>query len=177
MSDPFIAEIRIFPFNFAPQDWYACDGQTLSIASNTALFSLIGTFYGGNGTTNFQLPNLQNAAPLNFGTRIVDGVTYNVGDSGGEQSVTLTYDQLATHTHAPAAATPGTYADPGGAIFGEPATERPTPNFYASALNAPAIMNPSSIGYTGSSQSHNNMMPYLALNYCIAIVGIFPTRA
>jgi microcystin-dependent protein len=174
MADQFLAEIRIFPFNFAPTGWAMCNGQILAISTYTAVFSLVGINYGGNGTSNFGLPNLQNAAPLHFG--IGPGGTYSVGESGGEQSVTLLYNQLPAHTHIPAAATPGTHADPSGEIFGEPATQRPTPNFYVSNLANPVNMNNLSIGSTGGSQPHNNMMPYLTLNYCIALTGIFPTR-
>jgi microcystin-dependent protein len=178
MSDQFIAEIRIFPFNFAPQGWAQCNGQVLAISQNTALFSLLGTSYGGNGTSNFVLPNFQNLGVLCGGQGV--GLSDRlIGETGGEQTVTLNISQMPAHTHIPAATNAGILADPGspsGATWGEPANARPAPNFYASTQGTAPAMNVNAISVVGGSQPHDNMMPYLVLNYCIALSGIYPQR-
>jgi microcystin-dependent protein len=176
MSDQFVAEIRIFPFNFAPQGWAQCNGQLLPISQNTALFSLLGTNYGGNGQSTFGLPNFQNSGVLcgGQGTGLSNRI---LGEIGGEQTVTITISQMPAHTHIPFAKSTGTLADPGGATWGEPANARPAPNFYVSTQGTAPTMNANAIGVVGGSQPHDNMMPYLALNYCIALTGIYPSRS
>jgi len=181
MSDQFVAEIRIFPFNFAPIGWAICAGQILPISQNPALFSLLGTNFGGNGTSNFALPNLQGNVPVDQGEG--NGLSpYFVGQSGGSQTVTLTSVQSAVHAHGAGADTgDATANDPGGNIymrgnstqngqlfFGYPFT---TQNSGATTMATTAITS------TGGNAAHNNMMPYLTLNFCIALQGIFPPRS
>ena len=162
---PFLAQVQIFSFNFAPKGWAMCNGQFLPINQNQALFALLGTTYGGNGQTNFALPNLQGRVPMYTG----QGLT--LGQSGGETAHTLNINELPTHFHQAVASTGG------------PTVTSPTNNFwatgtgfspYASVTNTQ--MAPGSIGNAGGSQPHNNMSPYLALNFCIALQGIFPSR-
>jgi microcystin-dependent protein len=176
MSDQFVAEIRIFACNFAPVGWAMCNGQLLPISQNTALFSLIGTFYGGNGTSNFALPNLQGAAPMAQGNGF--GLSPRVvGEAGGETSVTLYQAQLPAHTHAF-----NTYAGRGinqtAPGSGLTLSESQGQSVYDATQN-PALtqMNPSMVGVTGGGGAHNNLMPYLALNFCIALQGIYPPRS
>jgi microcystin-dependent protein len=175
MAEPFVAEIRIFAGNFAISGWAFCDGQVLPISQNTALFSLIGTFYGGNGTSNFAPPNLQGAAPLGFGEG--PGLSlYDLGETGGETSVTLSANNMPAHSHTlqgssgtATSSTPVGHALAGGGGFGRPELYAPT-----SSANVP--MNPSSVGVTGGGIPHNNMSPFLWLNFIIALQGVFPAR-
>lgn len=164
MGTPFIAEIRIMSFGFAPRGWALCNGQLLPINQNQALFSLLGTTYGGNGTTNFALPNLQGRTPLHFGNG------FSLGQQGGEQTHTLSIGALPTHTHALQA----TGANGTGPVA--------TNGVLAGALNtyAPPTgligLSSSSITSVGGSQAHLNMQPYLTLNFCISLQGIFPSQ-
>jgi microcystin-dependent protein len=171
MSDPYIGEIRAFGFNFAPVNWATCTGQLLSISQYTALFSILGTQYGGNGTTNFALPNLQGNVPLHQGEG--PGLTpRTVGETGGEATVTLTAAQMPAHNHVAACNSGnGTAYAPGGNVW---ATDAGGANEYAPAGNA--AMAPSALSATGGNQPHDNMQPSLAINYCIALAGIFPPR-
>jgi microcystin-dependent protein len=167
MSEPFLAEVRIFPYNFSPRGWAFCNGQLLPISQNTALFSILGTTYGGNGQTTFALPNLQDRTPIGFGQG--PGLSsYQLGEVGGVETVTVTQGQLPSHTHSlmasTAAATTGT---PGTTV----ALAAPGAPIYAPAQNL-ATMGP--VGGTG--QPHANRQPYTVLNFCIAVQGIFPTR-
>jgi microcystin-dependent protein len=174
MSEPFIAEIRMFGFNFAPQDWAFCNGQTLPIQQNTALYSVIGVTYGGDGRTTFMLPNLQGRAPMCAGQ--VTGLTpRSLGQSGGAANVTLTTAQMPTHTHAVNASTSttGNLPDPNNAIWAQ-VSGRNAKAYTATAT--PAAMNPAALSTTGGSSQHNNLMPYQVLNFCIALVGVFPVR-
>jgi microcystin-dependent protein len=181
--DPFVAEIRIFPFNFAPVGWAMCNGQILPIIQNTALFSLIGTQFGGNGTSNFALPNLQAAVPISQGDG--PGLTPRVvGESGGESAVTLQQSQMAAHSHTLAATTTtGTTATAAGSQLalatasGGKGAPAQVANFYSSTTNKVTAMSPNAIGASGGNQPHNNMMPSLGLNFCIALQGIFPPRS
>jgi microcystin-dependent protein len=173
MAEPFLAEIRVFGFNFAPRDWAFCNGQLLPIAQNTALFSLLGTTYGGNGTTNFALPNLQGNVPLHAGQGPGLG-NYALGETGGTAQVSLLTSEMPSHTHtlnmsslegtenSPKDLYPAGYTGVG---------------LYAPA-NAPnaTTMNPTMLAVAGGNQPHDNMMPYLALNFCIALNGVFPQR-
>ena len=164
MAEPFLSEIKIVSFNFAPKGWATCDGQLLPINQNQALFALLGTTYGGNGQTNFALPDLRGRIPIHFGNGHV------LGERGGEQAHTLRVAEMPMHIHA-LAGTPSA-AD----------TATPTNNYLAAANNqyAPPAnltsMGPSSISAAGGSQPHENMQPYLTLMFVIALQGIFPSR-
>jgi microcystin-dependent protein len=179
MSDQFLAEIRIFACNFAPFQWALCNGQTLAISQNAALFSLIGTSYGGNGTSTFQLPNLQGTVPLSFGQG--PGLsTYVLGETGGEQTHTLLDAENPRHNHnINADQDVGELQSPSSAFYRKgtiPGTKAIAVASYSG--KAPdTTLNPSTIGISGASQAHNNMMPYLTLNFCIAMQGIFPPRS
>ena len=174
MADQFIGEIRVVGFNFAPTGWALCNGQLLPISQNTALFSLLGTQFGGNGTTTFGLPNLQGNAPMDQGSGA--GLTPRVvGEAAGETSVTLLVSQIPSHTHAAMNAAASNANVPTNAVFGgggrgkEPA--------YAPASGSTAQMNTLAIGTAGGNQPHNNMPPYLVVNFIIALTGIFPSRS
>ena len=175
MADPFLAEIRVFGFNFAPVGWALCNGRIMSISQNTALFSLLGTTYGGDGISTFALPNLQGAAPL--GADQGPGLSPRyIGETGGESAVALTTNQLPAHSHLVACSLfPVDSNSPAGAYFAVSGA-RATSSGYQTA--APSVaMSPDAVGSTGGSQSHNNMPPYLGLNFCIALQGIFPSRS
>jgi microcystin-dependent protein len=176
-TDQFVAEIRIFGCNFPPVGWAQCNGQLLSISSNSALFSLVGTTYGGNGTSTFGLPNLQGNAALGMGNGA--GLTPRfLGETGGVASVTLLTSEMPLHTHTANGNIPGNSADPGNTtVWGNAGSQRPAPNIYATTAGTPAAMNGAALGTAGGSLPHNNMMPYLVLNFCIAMQGVFPSRA
>jgi len=178
MSSPYLGELRIFPFNFAPRGWAFCNGQTLSIQQNTALFAIIGTFYGGNGVTTFMLPNLQSSVPVSTGPG------YVIGQVAGETNHTLTLNEMASHIHiANGVAALANIGPPSGNTnLAEPVAHEPNNisvnvNAYCDgvggSLNA---MGPNTIANAGNNLPHNNMSPYLVLNVCIALIGIFPTR-
>ena len=171
--NPFVAEIRIFPFNFAPKGWAFCDGQILPLSENTALFSLLGTTYGGDGKSNFALPNLQNSAPLQQGQG--PGLSlYDLGEQSGSEYITLLTSEMPSHTHTISGdATPlnAKQVSPSGNVPGAP----PGLTLYAATTNT--TMNPSMLSVAGGSQPHNNMMPFLTLNFCIALQGVFPPRS
>ena len=178
MSDPFVAEIRIFPFNFAPKGWAFCNGQLLPLSQNTALFSLLGTTYGGDGRSTFALPDLQGSAPLHTGSsQPGPGLSiYDLGQTGGSGNVTLLTTEMPIHPHTMSAHN-GDQAD----------HQIPGPNTaLAQSANGAAYQNvtntnlvqlsPNALSPTGSNLPHNNMMPYLTLNFCIALQGVFPPR-
>lgn len=174
MTDPFVAEIRIFPFNFAPTGWAFCNGQLMPISQNTALFSLLGTSYGGDGKSTFALPNLEGSAPIHQGQG--QGLSqYDVGQSGGSDTVTLLESEIPIHTHA-------LRANPQLGDSPSPAADRSIArlgsiNVYQTTSNANLTpMAAQSLPPAGGSLPHNNMQPYLALNFCIALQGIFPPR-
>jgi microcystin-dependent protein len=174
MSDPFVAEIRIFPFNFAPKGWAFCNGQLLPISQNTALFSLVGTFYGGDGKSTFGLPNLQGSAPMNQGQGAGLEDRF-IGETGGEQNITLLQTEIPAHTHtASADSGGGTSHDPTGNVWASAQVLRVGQKLYA-GTGGPS-MNPGALTVAGKSFPHNNMMPYLTLNFCIALQGIYPAR-
>ena len=175
MSDPFVAEIRMFPFNFAPRGWATCDGQLLPISQNTALFSLLGTTYGGNGQSNFALPNLQGSAAM-FNGQGPGLSLYDLGQQGGGDSVTLISTEIPAHNHTLAAKPAGGQADPIGRLYGSAGTQLPPPNFYSNAIGSAQTMNAQALAITGGGVPHNNLMPYLVLTFCIAMQGIFPPR-
>ncbi len=174
MSDQFLGEIRCVGFNFAPIGWAQCDGQILSISQNTALFSLLGTNYGGNGINNFGLPNLQGCVPMSVGSG--PGLTpRNVGDTGGTASVTVLGAELPSHNHAAKAeTTAGSTPTATGNNFAK--TGSPiTAEYHAGGPNA--LMDPNALAIAGGGQPHNNLMPYVVMNFIIAMVGIFPPRS
>lgn len=174
MSDPFIGEIRLFGFNFAPRGWAQCNGQLLPIAQNTALFAILGTTYGGDGRTTFALPDLQGRTPMHAGQGPGLSERY-LGEQGGEQAVTLLNSEIPPHTHAASAST--TVADqgtPGGNIWATGAGGRGQ-NFYAAGTDV--AMNGQALGASGGNQPHNNMPPYQTLNFCICLYGVFPPRS
>jgi microcystin-dependent protein len=164
MAEPFLSEIRIMSFGFAPKGWALCNGQLLPINQNQALFSLLGTTYGGNGQTNFALPNLQGDVPIHVGQGFL------LGNQVGEATHTLIVSELPQHTHV----TNGTNNDAStpvatGNVLGQ------TANLYNSPQNLTSLV-PTEISNTGGSQPHDNMMPYLVLCFCIALQGIFPSQ-
>jgi microcystin-dependent protein len=174
MADQFIGEIRATGFNFAPTGWALCNGQVLPISQNTALFSLLGTQFGGNGTSNFALPNLQGLAPMHQGNGA--GLSpRTIGEAGGETAVTLLASQMPSHTHtAMNAAASNAYA-PTNAVFG--GGGRGKELAYAPTSGSTAQLNSHAIGTAGGSQPHNNLPPYLTVNFIIALQGIFPSRS
>jgi microcystin-dependent protein len=174
MADQFVGEVRAFPFNFPPTGWALCNGQLLSIAQNTALFSLLGTQFGGDGRTNFALPNLQGNVPLDFGQG--PGLTpYNMGDSSGVSAVTLLNSQMPAHNHnANCNSGLGNKPKPNGSYWASDAAG--ILSEYAAAPDG-SQMDPQAIALAGGSQPHNNMQPYLTLNFCIALQGIYPARS
>jgi microcystin-dependent protein len=171
MAEPFLSEIRIFSFNFPPKGWAFCNGQLLPINPNQALFSLLGTVYGGNGQTNFGLPNLQGRAPNSF------GAGFNLGQQGGETAHTVTMSELPTHTHFTtqnmAVVGPNSNATQGVTTNNYLANSGKF-NFTTGASNA--VMGPTAVTNVGGNQPHTNMQPYLVLNFCIALQGIFPSQ-
>lgn len=179
MSDQFVAEIRIMPFNFAPVGWAFCNGQILPISQNTALFSLLGTTYGGNGTSNFALPNLQGTTAINSGQG--PGLSLrDLGESGGEQTVTLLQSEMPAHAHTAEASTGGGVDSPANGFWGEVKLGKTPLSLYGPSNNingGNVVMNPSALSPTGGSQPHNNLAPYLCLNFVIALQGIFPPRS
>lgn len=175
MTDQFVGEIRIFGFNFAPTGWAFCNGQVLPISTNTALFSLLGTSYGGNGTSNFALPDLQGRAALHAGTG--PGLSqYSLGEQTGASTVTLLQTEIPAHNHAAQAlilAEHDTNTPSASTVLGLSA---PNP-IYSKVSTDPLVpFSPKAIGLTGGSQPHENMQPYLMLNFCIALQGIYPAR-
>jgi microcystin-dependent protein len=163
MADPFLSEIRITSFNFAPKGWALCNGQTLPINQNQALFSLLGTTYGGNGQTTFMLPNLQGRVPISW------GMGNTLGQVGGSESVTLTLQQLPQHYHLVNVVNANANAGPAGNYFGA------ANQLYQPPPPGTPLAN-STISKTGGSQPHENRQPYLSLNFIIALQGIFPSQ-
>jgi microcystin-dependent protein len=173
MADPFVAEIRIFPFNFAPKGWAFCDGQIMPISQNTALFSLLGTTYGGDGKSTFALPDLEGRAALHRGQG--PGLSlYDLGQTGGSETVTLLESEIPVHAH-------GILANINPANLAAPAPDRSwaraSPGAaYKSTNTGLAQFAGHALAPAGGDQPHNNMMPYLTLNFCIALQGVFPPR-
>lgn len=172
MADPFVAEIRIFPFNFAPKGWAFCDGQILPLSQNTALFSLLGTTYGGDGKSNFALPNLQGNAPMHPGQG--PGLSlHDLGEIGGSETVTLLESEIPSHSHALRADV---------LDIGDTNVVSPNASFALSSGGtlyqgtSNVTLSTQSLTSAGGNQPHNNMQPYLTLNFCIALQGVYPPR-
>lgn len=171
MSDPFVAEIRIFPFNFPPRGWAFCDGQLLPISQNTALFSLLGTTYGGDGKSTFALPDLQGNAPMQPGQG--QGLSQRfLGEMSGVESVTLLQSEIPVHTHT----ANGTDEDDNSTLPGGHAYGKLTVAYAPSNAGGLGMMAFQSLAPAGGGLPHNNMQPYLTLNFCIALQGVFPQR-
>jgi microcystin-dependent protein len=172
MSAPFVAEIRIFGFNFAPTGWAFCSGQILPIAQNTALFSLLGTMYGGNGQSTFALPDLRDATPMFWGQG--PGLSLrDIGESGGEANVTLLTSELPAHNHtASGIAGAASQPNPANNLWASGTGRTPPPLYSNAGQNT--TLNAAAIGNTGGGQPHNNRQPYVGLTFCIALQGIFP---
>lgn len=165
MAEPFLAEIRIMSFAFAPQGWAQCNGQLLPINQNQPLFSLLGTTFGGDGRVNFALPDLRARTPMYTGSG------HTLGEKGGEQAHTISMSEMPTHTHvANASTTDGTLAVPGGNLLARTASALYIQPGNLTPMSAPTVSN------VGGSQAHQNMQPFLVLNFCIALQGIFPSR-
>jgi len=174
MADPFVAEIRIFPFNFPPKGWAFCNGQLLPISQNTALFSLVGTFYGGDGKSTFALPNLEGSAPMHAGQG--PGLSQRfIGEASGSQTVTLLQSEMPAHSHAlNANTTTASKSLPTGNSFAKGSAIIP----YLAPAGAPLVgMAGQTISPAGGDQPHNNMQPFLTLSFCIALQGVFPPRS
>jgi microcystin-dependent protein len=166
MAEPFLSEIRIFSFSFAPKGWALCNGQLLPINQNQALFSLLGTTYGGDGRVNFGLPNLQGNVPIHMGSG------HTLGERGGQQAHTLSISEIPTHVHTSVASSAtGTQPVPAGAYFGVAAEQ-----LYLAPDNNLGALNPATVANVGGSQAHLNMQPFLVLSFCIALQGIFPSQ-
>ena len=171
MSDQFLAEIRIFPFSFAPRGWAFCDGQLMPISQNTALFALLGTTYGGNGLSTFALPDMQGNAAIQQGQG--QGLSpYDLGQAGGVDSVTLLNTEMPLHSHSMTAQT----IDQGDHRIPDPTLNLANAQMYAPSGTQQASLDQSALSIVGGSQPHNNLMPYLTLNFNIALQGIFPQR-
>jgi microcystin-dependent protein len=174
MANPFLGELRLVGFSFAPTGWAFAGGQLLSISQNTALFSLLGTYYGGDGRSTFGLPNLQNSVAIGFGQG--PGLSlYDLGETGGVNQVTLLPTTTPSHNHSVLEGGDGTLANPSPNSFSN--ARDAGGSLYSNAVSAPpAKMYPSAVSPFGSGQPHNNLMPFLALNWIIAMQGVFPQR-
>jgi len=170
MSEPFLAEIRIVGFNFAPRGWAFCDGQILPINQNQSLYSLLGTTYGGDGRTSFGLPGLRGRTPIHVGQSNA-GAQHNLGQKSGEETQALSLNEMPVHSHTVAASNNDAVGD----MATDNILARPGANSYA-AFNSGRNMGVDVIASAGGGQGHNNMQPYLAVNFCIALQGLFPSR-
>ena len=176
MADPFVAEIRIFPFNFAPKGWAFCDGQILPISQNTALFSLLGTVYGGDGKSTFALPDLQGSVPMHPGQG--PGLSlFDLGQIGGAETITLLVSEMPVHAHAVGRAlnAEGNSITPVNSVWAQAPAGRGAAALYKEGAPTGQV-NVNSLNITGGGLPHNNMQPYLTLNYCIALQGVCPQR-
>jgi microcystin-dependent protein len=175
--NPYIGEIRAVGFNFAPTGWAMCNGQLLPITQNTALFSLLGTFYGGDGRTTFALPNLQAATPRGAGQG--PGLSYvSIGEQAGSATVSLLQTEIPAHAHAVyTTSSSGSSGDPTNATLAEARNGRVSQSLYATAPDGHTTMSTGALAVAGGGQPHNNMPPYLVLNFIIALQGVFPPRS
>jgi microcystin-dependent protein len=180
MAEPFVGQITVYPYNFPPRGWADCAGQLMSISQNTALFSLLGTQFGGDGRVTFGLPNLQGTVPVGQGNA-PGGSAYTIGETGGSENVSLLSNSMPNHTHgANAIGTKGTLDSPTGQLFAAPETGVPphitTGPIYNVAVPDTTLV-PGSVQAAGGNQPHNNLQPFLVLRYCIALAGVFPPRS
>ena len=172
MAEPFLGEIRLLAFDFAPRNWTTCDGQTLSIVQNQALFALLGTTYGGNGTSNFNLPDLRGRTALH---RSTTAPVIELGKPGGLETVVLNTTQLPAHTHTLSANSgSGNTNNPTGTVL---AAVADTTKFAYATSKTSSVLAAASVATAGTSTGHDNMQPSLAINFCMALVGIFPSRS
>lgn len=171
MSDPFVAEVRMFPFNFPPTGWAFCNGQILPLSQNTALFSLLGTIYGGNGKSTFALPDLQGRSPMHPGQG--PGLSlHDIGETGGSETVTLLESEIPAHAHTLSGVNDsGLQFSPDGAVTARASLYKANP-----AVNTLVNMSVNAVAPAGGGQPHNNLQPYLTVNFCIALQGVFPPR-
>jgi microcystin-dependent protein len=177
MGQPFVGEIRLFAGNFAPFNWAFCNGQQIAISENQTLFQLIGTTYGGDGVSTFNLPNLQSRVPVHQGTA-PSGGTFVIGQLAGVEAVTLTTQQMPSHNHALVATGGGQTLAPTANTFPAVATTSTgTPNVYAPGTTTNRTLNPATIKNDGGSLPHSNLQPYLAVNFIISLFGIFPSQS
>lgn len=176
MTQPFIGQIQPYGFNFAPKNWAFCNGQIMSIAQNTALFALLGTMYGGNGQTTFALPNMQSRVPMHYGT--FQNNTYVQGEEAGEENVTVTITSMPFHNHTFfGTANQANDANPAtGSALAQIHQASGLGDSYYAPDALPQPLDPTSLSVTGGNQPHNNLQPYLAINWCICLYGIFPSR-
>jgi microcystin-dependent protein len=176
MAQPYVGEIRLFAGNFAPLGWMFCDGQLLAIAENETLFQLIGTTFGGDGQSTFALPELRGRVPIHMGQK--SGLSNRIlGQLGGSETTVLLANQLPPHLHvAVGSSAPGDSDDPTGRTWAASAALQFIVDGGAGFPNANSSMNPASLGATGGGQPHNNMMPYVGVNYIISLFGIFPSQ-
>ena len=173
MSNPYLGEIRLFGGNFAPLNWAFCDGQLLPISENEALFTLIGTTYGGDGVETFALPNLQSRVPLHQGT-LVGGSTYTLGETGGVEDVTLTLNQIPLHTHALLATdSPGSASGPADHLIATP----PALRIFAEGTPSASLAPQAGLTASGGSQPHTNVQPFTCVSFIIALFGVYPSPA
>ena len=175
MAEPFLGEMKINGFNFAPKGWATCDGQILPITQNSALFSLLGTYYGGNGTSTFALPDFRGRTPMHWGQG--SGLSgYSIGENGGAEAVSILVGQMPSHTHTlGGASSAGAVINPSGAMY---ATAPAGATVYGAAQGQSTSLAPGTIGTSaGGSVPHQNMQPFLTLNFCIALAGIYPSRS
>ena len=178
MGNPYVGEIRIFAGTFAPLNWHFCDGTLIAISENPTLFQLIGTTYGGNGTTTFALPNLLSRLPVHQGTASFG--TFVLGQSAGVETVTLSLQEMPAHTHTLMSATAGQVQAPSGNVIPALATSGATGSINVYSAGPPVSgenIHPNTIGPAGGSQPHSNIQPYVAVNYIISLFGIFPTQS
>jgi len=180
MAEQYLSEIRVFGFGFPPKGWALCNGQLLAIAQNQALFSLLGTVYGGNGVTTFALPNLMGRTMLGTGASPISGTNYVLGEIAGVENVTLLPTQIPLHTHMVGAQTAAGAITAGAtakiSAIKNTVTTADVVNGYATGAQTPVALEPRTIGPNGGTQPHSNMPPFLVMNICIATTGIFPSR-
>lgn len=172
MPEPYVGEIRMFAGNFAPNGWMFCEGQTLPISENDTLFTLIGTTYGGDGQSTFNLPNLASRVPIHMGTG-PDGTTYQIGEAAGTEEVTLTTQQIPSHSHVLiGTTTTGTLSDPTNNML----SDSPNIKLYTAQTPSQSLNNANTITPLGGSQPHENTQPFLCINFIISLFGVFPSQ-
>ncbi|HEY7811059.1 MAG TPA: tail fiber protein [Allosphingosinicella sp.] len=175
MGQPFIGEIRMFAGNFAPAGWAFCNGASIPISENDALYTLLGTTYGGDGQESFNLPNLKGRIPMHMGTG-PDGISYPQGQAAGTESETLSVQQIPSHNHPMLASTSGSAAAPTNALLTVPTSSQQGVQIYNNAVAPATQLHPQTIGASGGSQPHENTQPFLCVNFIISLYGVFPLQ-